>query len=127
MRRFRLIVLLALAGLLTWAAGHGAAEVPTGGRDSEAPAARPRRPVALALAGGRLLVANRAAGTVSVVDPQASAVPSEVRVGETLADLTPFPDGKSVVVADQAAGQLVRLGVEDGSLRITGRLAVGVS
>lgn len=73
------------------------------------------------------MVANRIDGTVSVIDPKAPAVVSEVLVGGLLVDLSVSPDDSSLLVVDQAAGQLVRLSFENGSLGVTERLAVGVS
>lgn len=58
---------------------------------------RVRRPVALAFADGGtlLLVANRGSGTISVVDVAAAKVVAEWGVGRGLADLAPWPTGRT--------------------------------
>src|SRR4051812_33723293 len=107
MRRAYVLILVMATAFLSWAACRSAAEGPAAGPHASPAAARLRRPVALLLAGGHLLVANRADGVISVIDPRTSAVVSEISVGGTLADLTPCPDRSSVLAVDQAAGQLV--------------------
>src|SRR5690349_6909772 len=99
MRRIYLVTLLAAAGVLIWTARRGAAEGPARPAAGAA-AAHLRRPVALALIRGRLLVANRSAGTVSVVDPTTASVRSEAPVGDGLDDLALCPDGSSLVAVD---------------------------
>lgn len=99
-----------------------------GGRAADPPApAHPRRPVALALAddGARLLVANRDAGTVSILDTRTLRVERETRVGERLADLHATPQGGLVAVADAQAGVVVLLRQRDGALKELRRLTVG--
>jgi YVTN family beta-propeller protein len=84
-----------------------------------------RRPVALALSGDgkQLLVANRARGSVSVVDTEKQRVADEVAVGARLADLVVLPDGR-VLAVDEEAHELVLLGHRDATLEVVGRLKV---
>jgi YVTN family beta-propeller protein len=85
---------------------------------------RLRRPAALALAddGKLLFVANRRSGTVSVLDTGLSRAVAEVPVGRGLADLTTTPDGRWLLVADEAGHELVVLGREGKDLRVAARL-----
>ncbi len=128
--RKAVILVLSLALLAVLTVGRLA------GGPSPQPAARPadpravamlRRPVALAVLQGRLLAANRRSGTVSALDPGRGRVDLEVPAGEQLADLTPLPDGRSLLAVDEAKGQLIRLVWERESLQIRDRLALGVS
>lgn len=102
------------------------------GHDNAIPAlpSRLRRPVALAVCDGRVLVANRHTGTVTVLDPgRAAAVLDEVSVGGQLADLVPVPapDGRNLLVADEVGGGLVLLDRREGSVAVAESLAVGRS
>ena len=99
-----------------------------------APATRPggsrlRRPVALVAAEGLLFAANRDAGTVSVIDPVRAGVAEEVEVAGRLSDMTAVGGGavRSLLVTDVAGGSLVRLERQGASLRVAGRVDVGVS
>src|SRR5262245_51737893 len=64
--------------------------------DSSAPQLLPkkqlRQPVALALAGNRLFVANRRSGSISIIDVAKRQVTGEVPVGGRLSDLAVTPD-----------------------------------
>ena len=89
---------------------------------------RLRHPVALAFAGGRLFTANRRAGSVSVVNADRMKVVEEVNVGGLPSDLAATPDGRSLLLANESAGEIVRLAVnKDGSPRVAGHLRVGTS
>lgn len=93
--------------------------------DRPAPA-RLRRPSALVLAdeGRRLFVANRSAGTVSVIDVERGQVISETTVGRRLADLIDRGDGRLLAV-DEAAGELIVLERDKDSLAVSACLRVG--
>src|SRR4051794_26155111 len=81
----------------------------TRGQETSPP--RLRRPIALALvdAGKHLLIANRDAGTVAILDPANAKVVQELRVGRRLSDLAVTADGRRVAVTDEAAGELIVL------------------
>ena len=89
-------------------------------------APRLRRPVALALLDNDrwLFVANQRSGSVSVVDPAMNKVAAEFAVGRRLSDLVALHDGRHLVAADEAAGQLILLRWRDGTLSEEGRLDV---
>src|SRR5262245_55916586 len=74
--------------------------------------ARRRRPSALvATADGFLYVANRASGTISVLDSAADPprVLAEVPAGGGLADLAATPDGRFLLAADAPGDRVVLL------------------
>src|SRR5262245_34480971 len=77
-------------------------------RTAGASAPRVRQPVALVVAdGGRtVLVANRRSGSLSVIDAATRGVVAEHEVGRGLADLAVLPDGRHLLVVDQAANEL---------------------
>ncbi|HQU43202.1 MAG TPA: cytochrome c peroxidase [Pirellulales bacterium] len=89
-------------------------------------APRLRRPVALALLDNDrwLFVANQRSGSVSVVDPALNKVAAEFAVGRRLSDLVALHDGRHLVAADEAAGQLILLRWRDDTLSEEGRLDV---
>jgi YVTN family beta-propeller protein len=89
---------------------------------------RLRRPVAVVPAdeGRRLFVANRRAGSVSVIDVDRRQVLAEKVIGRTLADLTDAGEGRFLAV-DEAAGELIVLARHGDSLDETGRVPVGDS
>jgi YVTN family beta-propeller protein len=89
---------------------------------------RLRHPVAVVPAdeGRRLFVANRRAGSVSVIDVDRRQVLAEKVIGRTLADLTDAGDGRFLAV-DEAAGELIVLARHGDSLDETGRVPVGDS
>src|SRR3954471_18394663 len=66
------------------------------------PAARVRRPEALALVdeGRLLLAANARSGSISVIDPIARRLLAEHDVGKGLVDLAPLPDGTHLLAVD---------------------------
>lgn len=94
-----------------------------GGKSVEA---RLRRPVALVAVddGRRLFVANRRAGTVSVIDGDAGRVIDEAAVAQLLADLADAGDGRLLAV-EEPAGELLVLERERDRLAVTGRVPVG--
>ena len=89
-------------------------------------AQRQRHPVALVCAdGGRtLLVANQKSGSLTVIDTAARRVIAEHDVGRSLVDLAILPDGRSLLVVDRPANQLVLIDYRDRSIRVTDRINV---
>ncbi len=80
---------------------------PSFGGDNLVP--RIRHPSALVLTNNdtRLLVANSAGGSISVVDVEQGTVVAEVDVGQRLADLVLSPDGQMLVSVDDEARELI--------------------
>src|SRR5829696_3817730 len=74
-------------------------------------AERLRRPVALVAGEGLLFVANRDAGSVSVIDTARAAVTREVQLGGRLSDMAGVGGGAvpALLVTEEARGRLVRL------------------
>src|SRR5437868_396747 len=75
------------------------------------PPARLRHPVALACAddGKLVFIANRHAGSISVVDTQRLGPIAEYPVGRLLADLVLTPDGKRLLAVDEEASEFILL------------------
>jgi mono/diheme cytochrome c family protein len=90
-------------------------------------ACRLRHPVAAAfLADGQTLcVANRRAGSISLVDVAQQSVRAELVVGQRLADLAVLPDGRNVLVVDEQNHELIALLFDGARLQVRARLAVG--
>lgn len=84
-----------------------------------------RQPIALALAGERLFVANRHSGTVSIIDPEAGRVLAELAVGDHLSDLAASKDGRRLFVTDDRRDQLVMLQQTGSSFEVVQRLSIG--
>ncbi len=84
---------------------------------------RLRRPVAAALTadGKWLLVANRDAGSISLLDAQTLQVLREVPVSKRLADLAVAADG-TIAVVDEKTHELIVLRPDSDSLNIVGRI-----
>jgi YVTN family beta-propeller protein len=96
--------------------------------DEPARAPEPNRsPVALALSsdGSRLLVANQTSGTVSLVDPRAGTVLSEVATGEKPAGVAISKDGRRGVVSHWYGYNLAVLDVGSNRIEVVGRVEVG--
>ena len=76
---------------------------------------RIRRPVALSLSrdGARLFAANGRSGSLSVVDTRLGRVIAEHDVGQGLADLAAWGNGRHLLAVDRTAGELVLLAHED--------------
>src|SRR5262245_8032654 len=97
--------------------------------ESPAPSSqtRFRGPVALVLAdGGRtLLVANRRAGSVSIIDADAEKVIGEESLGNRLSGLVAVPGRNHWLLAtDEAAHELLLIVRQEHSLKVIARLAV---
>ncbi len=84
-----------------------------------------RRPVAAALCdGGRLLcVANQRSGSVSLIDMEARRVTAEVKIGGGLSDVAALPDGKTLLIADEAQHELLVVRPSAGKVAVIGRVA----
>jgi YVTN family beta-propeller protein len=85
-----------------------------------------RRPVALApSADGRwLYVANRDSGSLSVIDLAAGRVVAEHAIGKRLADVKCLPGSSRLLVADEAAHELVLLTARDEQIEVQQRLPI---
>ena len=114
---------LALAAALA-ALGLAAATPRPEPRQGEGPH---RSPIALALSadGSRLLTANQTAGTVSLVDPIAGKVLSEVATGDKPAGVAISRDGRRAVVTHWYGYDLAILDVDADQLKVVGRVEVG--
>lgn len=97
-----------------------------GQSDPETPI-RLRRPITLAVAdGGRtLIVGERDAGSVALVDVDAKRIVAERRVGHRLSDLHVSGDAKSLLALDESAGELIALRRDGIGLRESTRMALG--
>lgn len=86
-----------------------------------------RSPIALAISndGGRVLTANRLAGTTSMVDLHSGLVVGEVAVGSQPSGVAWSRDGRVALVADWAGGDLAILDVKADGLAVVGRVALG--
>lgn len=89
---------------------------------SAEPAMQLRQPIALAVHGERVFVANRRSGTLSVVDVSQFRVSSEIQIGKTLSDIA--ASGTSVYLTDEAAGELIRVSIDEPEPRIARRIRV---
>src|SRR5207245_3376061 len=100
-----------------------------GAQDAGPPvrASRLRRPVAAVfLADGyTLCVANRGAGSVSLVDLRQRCVRGEFAIGTRLTGLAALPDRRHVLVVDDQRHELVALLVDGSRLTVRARLPVG--
>jgi len=116
-RPFFVILVSALLGLPT-----------LGGAASEDLAATPqlRRPVALAVNGSSLYVANRA-GSISILDRVSGDLLGEIKIGKRLADLKLLPGHHALLAVDEDGGQLIRLELDAGLPRVAARLSIGFS
>jgi mono/diheme cytochrome c family protein len=115
-------VLLVAAAL---AAGPRGADTSDGEKTADA---RLRRPIAVVPADGgrRLFVANRRAGSVSVLDVERGRVRAETVIGKLLADLTDAGDGRLLAV-EEAVGELIVLDCRRDLPAVVGRVRVGDS
>jgi YVTN family beta-propeller protein len=114
-----LLVAVALA-----AVPHGA-DAPAVEKTADA---RLRRPIVVVPANGgrRLFVANRRAGSVSVLDVERGRVSAEVVIGQQLADLADAGDSLLLAV-EEAAGELIVLDRRHDLPSVVGRVRVGDS
>ncbi len=87
------------------------------------PEKRFRRPVALAWTGGDLLaVANRDAGSVSLVDVGKRKVVGETVVGQRLTDLASLPGGRLLLATDEEASELLLLETNGSGVTVRDRV-----
>lgn len=109
--------------------------LPAHSREDPAPAAekipqiRLRRPIALHLLGkdGLLLVAQRDAGMVTLIDSKRLTSAGEHRIGRRLSDLAVADDGRTLVATDEAAGEAIVLTRKGTDLQVIRRVPVGTS
>lgn len=98
---------------------------PVRSNDETVKSVQSRRPVALAIAGNLLFVANRDSGTVSVIDPDGGRVLHEQRVGRRLADLKRIPGKSAALLAiDETQHALIALSYQSGKLIEAARFQV---
>lgn len=122
-RLYALILLLSAVGL----AGTGRSLGVQAGETDLANTRKGRRPLAAApVSLSRVAVACRN-GVVSLVDLEHGRVLHEAQVGVRLADLCPIPESGRLLVADEAAGQLIWLSVAGDELKVERRFSVGRS
>ncbi len=86
-----------------------------------------RRPVAMALAGQKLFVANRRSGTISVLDANRGSVVNEIKVGRQLTDVVWSSATRALFAVDPEAGELIAIEPSDIALTTCRRLPVGHS
>lgn len=93
------------------------------------PEPRLRRPIALALAddGRRLIIGERDAGCVSIVDLEKKTVVAEKRFANRLSDIHVHAEGKSILATDESSGELIAVRRDDLKLRELSRTRVGFS
>ena len=117
MNGFRFVPLLPLlVALLHFAGPAAAADLATA----------VRRPVGLAAAadGSRLFVANRDSGSISVVDLIGQKVAAEHVVGKRLSAIVAIPGSPRLLVADEAAHELLVLQADGDAVSVIERLPV---
>ncbi|CAN5844587.1 hypothetical protein BH23PLA1_BH23PLA1_08840 [soil metagenome] len=119
----RIRLLFAVASILALAVTWGDDAQGLSGRE-EVPI-RWREPSALSASedGRWLYVAQRAGGSISVIDTTDDRVSAEVEVGQALADLIALPDGRLLAV-DEIADELLILRAEGPELRVLDRVEV---
>ena len=83
-----------------------------------------RRPIALVCFDSLVVVANRDAGSISVIDADLREVVVENRVGRRLSSLASVGQGNLHLATDEAADELLLLRVERSGVDVTARLAV---
>ncbi len=72
-----------------------------------------RRPIALAILGEKLLVANRQSGSISVIDRSQGAIVSEHSIASRIADMISRPGSESVLVLDDQPPKLWKVTWKD--------------
>ena len=85
-----------------------------------------RSPVDLSISPNRqwLATANETSGSVSLVEVATGQVVDEIIVGEHPADIKFLPDSSRILVTTAWSGELLRLAIDRGRLRIDSRLAL---
>jgi cytochrome c peroxidase len=83
-----------------------------------------REPSALAIVDGRLFVANRRSGTVSVVDPAAHLVLGEYHVADRLSDLAAAPGAQRLVALDESRNEVLLVHAAAGRIAVESCVAV---
>ena len=109
-----------------WAPGAIAVVLGISGVSSSAPPAL-RRPVAITVVDGKLLVANSGTGTISVIDTDQRRVLAEVEVGRSLGALEPLDGGRRLLATDPVACELLLLERRDQTVSVAERVAVAPS
>jgi cytochrome c peroxidase len=115
-------IAVCVAATIPWAAFGDPSALPPLGQ-----ATRLRHPVAAALlADGQMLsVANRWAGSVSIVDLRRGHVCEELAIGQRLAGLAVLPDHRHLLAIDEQSHELIALAFDGARLRVRARLPVG--
>ena len=88
---------------------------------------RLRRPIAISLVddGTRILVANRDAGTISIVDPKRKLIVREILLGKRISGMAYATKKNTLAVTDETQGELVLASFEDDRIQGAKRIAVG--
>ena len=76
--------------------------------------------------GRSLVVANRRSGTISITDVAQCRVTQEIKVAQSLSDLSALPGG-DLLACDESIGQLLRLKCSGESIVVESSLHVGYS
>ncbi|HUQ71417.1 MAG TPA: cytochrome c peroxidase [Planctomycetaceae bacterium] len=74
-----------------------------------------RRPVALAVQGSRLFVANQSSGSLSTIDPIARRVVGATVLGERLSDLVRLDEKRWLLATDEHAHNLILIDAADAA------------
>jgi len=96
------------------------------GDAKDAEGARLRRPVVLVLSPDErhLYAANRASGSISVIDLESKSVAAEPDVGRQLSDMVALPERGLLLVTDEAAHELIFIAADGANLTVRQRLPV---
>ena len=87
---------------------------------------RLREPIGIVVSprGGRLYIANRHSGTVSIIDVEKKTVVKEIAVGGRLSDIVATPNGKWLLVTDETKHRLYVLRRSKDSVETIGQCKV---
>lgn len=77
-----------------------------------------RRPVAIVADGGRILVANRRSGTISVIQSSTEQVIAEYPVATRIADMIAIPHSDALIVLDDGRNRLLKVSLGDADVAI---------
>ncbi|MCE9604950.1 MAG: cytochrome C peroxidase [Planctomycetia bacterium] len=131
MTRYRNRLLVVIAAMVAIAASSGTSDEARQPKEASSPAARFRKPIALAwVESGRLLaVANARTGSISLVDVERKLVVGETEIASRLTDLkragdSDTGDSDTFVALDDKTHELLLLKIQRTGVRIIGRTRV---